>query len=369
LAAGGALLLVIIGIWKLYRASPSAAFAALWIAVTLLPVSNAIPLRARPVAEQRLYIPSVGWVLLVGWMASGRWLGDRARRHARVRLALTLAVIPTYLALSAERLFVWRDDIPLWCDSVKKGLNTARAHNNLGAEYARRHRLREAEKSLNKALGISSVYADAYANLAHVCRYTGRPEEALNFFRKALVNAPDDHMVYARIANALAELGHMDESLTGFRLALRRNPRSAGLYNRIAQMSLKLRKPQLAIVAFRVATTLEPNSAYHHFGLGMAYQTTGNYLEALAAYCEAIRHAPEYAEAHFGAGECLLQLGKPELAAVEFEAVLSIDPNRWRAHAQLGRISEMRGDIPLADYHHDKAAQLRPSSAPVPQAR
>ncbi|MBM4079077.1 MAG: hypothetical protein FJ278_05200, partial [Planctomycetes bacterium] len=57
LVTGGALTLAAVGVAKLWRVSPPAAFVALWMALTILPVSNLIPMRARPIAEQRLYIP------------------------------------------------------------------------------------------------------------------------------------------------------------------------------------------------------------------------------------------------------------------------------------------------------------------------
>ncbi|MBM4079076.1 MAG: tetratricopeptide repeat protein [Planctomycetes bacterium] len=362
---GGAAILAALGLVRLWRRSPPAAFACLWMLLTVLPVSNIIPLRARPVAEQRLYIPSVGWVLFLGWLICKTRSSSRAHvcpsRPPRALLALGLALVLPLVALSCQRYFVWRNSIILWSDAVVKSYDKARSHNNLGAEYSRAGHLSRAERSLRKCLRISSAYADAHANLGMIMRLRGQDEEALNLFRKAILNEPDNYLLYARIANSLSEMGHEEEALEGFRAALRLSPNVGQIHNRMGQIYLRTQRHQEAIAAFQKAVQLEPNSAYHFLGLGRAYQATGEFAQALAAHGTAIRLSPTYMEAHFSAGECFQALGNPSLAAESYKAVLQLDPNVWRAHANLGAIYEQRGEATLAAYHYDMAVHLNPA--------
>ncbi|MFH1379984.1 MAG: hypothetical protein ABII23_06875, partial [bacterium] len=85
LVSMAAIVLFIIIAVKLYRRSSPGFFSFLWIFVTLGPVSNVFFIVTRPIAEQRLYIPSVGCALL------GAWGLCRLKKHTYVMLVLLVS--------------------------------------------------------------------------------------------------------------------------------------------------------------------------------------------------------------------------------------------------------------------------------------
>ena len=62
-----ALLFLGIGIVRAYQKSRVVFFAVGWILLCLLPAANIIYLASRPIAEQRLYITSFGFCLLLAY--------------------------------------------------------------------------------------------------------------------------------------------------------------------------------------------------------------------------------------------------------------------------------------------------------------
>ena len=68
LAALGLLVLICMAVFRRHRL---AAFAIAWLIVTLLPVSNVVPLGQPWIAEHRLYLPLIGFCLLIGSVVGG----------------------------------------------------------------------------------------------------------------------------------------------------------------------------------------------------------------------------------------------------------------------------------------------------------
>ncbi|MGQ9655156.1 MAG: hypothetical protein ACUVXD_13920, partial [Thermodesulfobacteriota bacterium] len=65
-SAASLLVVLALGLVFLLRRSRTALYGLLWIVVGLAPVSNVLYQHTRPIADQRLYLPSVGFALLVG---------------------------------------------------------------------------------------------------------------------------------------------------------------------------------------------------------------------------------------------------------------------------------------------------------------
>jgi tetratricopeptide (TPR) repeat protein len=161
----------------------------LWIAV--------FALNNTPLAERYLYLPSVALALGVGlaWCMAGRW---------RTQVAVVLAVIAVvYAGSTLQRALVWRDDLALWSDTVRKspevglawtnlgfaqlrdGADDAalasfrraleaadrepkwvsRSHNGIGVILVRQGDLDQAEEHLRTAIGMFPSYSEPYLQM------------------------------------------------------------------------------------------------------------------------------------------------------------------------------------------------------------
>ena len=111
--------------------------------------------------ERQLYLASWGLFLAV---AAGADL-LRGRRGARRVTAIAAVLVVALGTLTVSRNAVYRSEVALWEDTVRKSPWKARGWNNLGYAYQQAGRLRDAEAAYSRALRIDPEYALALGNL------------------------------------------------------------------------------------------------------------------------------------------------------------------------------------------------------------
>jgi len=157
-----ALLLVTLlaaGFLGIKKRSP-AGFGVLWFFLHLVPTNSFIP-RLDVANERQLYLAS--WGLFLALATGADFL--RERWGARW-ITVTFAVLVIALgALTVSRNAVYRSEIALWEDTVRKSPGKARVRNNLGYAYDQAGRIRDAEAAYLQALAIDPGYALARGNL------------------------------------------------------------------------------------------------------------------------------------------------------------------------------------------------------------
>ena len=147
------------GFFGLSKRSP-AGFGILWFFLHLVPTNSFIP-RLDVANERQLYLASWG---LFAVLATGADL-LRERWGARRITAVVAVLVIALGALTVSRNAVYRSEIALWEDTVRKSPGKARVWNNLGYAYDQAGRLRDAEAAYLQALAIDPGYALARGNL------------------------------------------------------------------------------------------------------------------------------------------------------------------------------------------------------------
>ncbi len=193
-------------------------FGISWLLLTQLPAASLGYLAARPVAEQRLYLPSIGFCLLLAMgIDRFRFPGIRFFSRAnRLFLVVLSAVFIFYSVQTMQRNGDWQNKLTLWRDCVKKSPRMAVGHNILGLAYVDQGEYARAIDAYQRGLQIRQqngeqelpVTADIYNNLgvAHGMQNDfdkARPclEKALEIRRKHLGLYHED------TAQTLANLG------------------------------------------------------------------------------------------------------------------------------------------------------------------
>jgi len=163
-------------------------FGALWFVFMIFPSLNIITPLFYTIAENWLYIPSVGLYL------AAAALGERA--HSRLTLKGPRAleyVVPAALcaavlalgALTVRQNLAWRDEIALGENTLKFSPRDFKVYNNMGVEYLGRGDLDKAEEHFRKCLEIKPDTGMAYFNLYRIYLSRGRREEALGYLEEA----------------------------------------------------------------------------------------------------------------------------------------------------------------------------------------
>ena len=321
------LALIAAGCLWLYRRERVAVFAVGWIFLTLLPASNLIYLASRPIAEQRLYIPSAGFCLLLGYGLARLW--GRSGRTAVVAGLLTTIVAGLYAGVTVHRNTDWRDALTFYSKTLAANPNSARMHCNLGYKLCER----------------------------------GDYEASLKQYWTALRLEPYHAILYNQLGTTLVKAGRLEEATFYYETALRLNPYYPEAHNNLGAELMQAGRVTEAIAHYRESLRLRPYYSKAHVNLALALSALGRSEEAIGHFKKAISVDPDYAEAHFNLGVALVEAGRLDEAADHYRIALRLDPDCAKAHNNLGVVLAVDGQLKAAVFHYRTALRLEPDCA------
>ncbi len=180
-----------------YKKSAWLCFGTGWILLTLLPVANfLVYLVSRPIAEQRLYIPSLGICLLMG-LALCRISAGAAevfRRRNVFAWILLVAIFLFYATGTVARNADWRNALSIWQICHQKNPLHNRARYNLGQAHLKNGNYKKAIQYLEQTLPHNHLQqsfstltaAKSYHSLGTAYMEVGRNALAIDYLKKAL---------------------------------------------------------------------------------------------------------------------------------------------------------------------------------------
>ena len=331
-----------VGMVVAYRRSRVAFFALAWLLIGLGPVSN-LKLLGRPIAEPRLYAPSVGFCLLAALLLQSIPAVRSARfgRRTLEKLSLVLCgfVVILYSGLSMARNLDWVDPLRLFYDTARKNPRGSAAYHSLGLSYLRQDRVDLALPCFKRAVAVRPDYLDALEGLATIYYDIGRFEEAIPYYRRMLYLRPIDAYSHERLGIAYAQTGDLGRAITQFRRALDLDPQRAESHYNTGLAWIKLGDCARAAPALREAVKLAPDDPQAHYGLALVYDRMGQYKRALPEYEEAVRLRPRSGGMWLGTAGCYERLGKRADAIRRYRKCLTLGGEAAAAARQ--RLAEL----------------------------
>jgi len=193
---------ILVWLWRRWK---PAAFAVLWVAVTIFPVSNLLAPTGIVLAERTLFLPSVGAVLLIGGI--GTLIAALPRPLSLAAAALGVGVIVTAGIRSAERAMVWRTQAAFFTNLQEEAPRTYRAHQVASRFYYGERRYPEAERAARRALELYRGDVNVHAQLGQVLRTQGRCAEAIPVLAEGVEMAPTETTVRSRLIECSLAVG------------------------------------------------------------------------------------------------------------------------------------------------------------------
>lgn len=306
---------IVIYIFKLSRRTNNGyllliSLGIFWFFITLSIESSVIPIKD-VIYEHRLYLPSVGAVIsfsttliyILNYLKNKKVINESYLPVFIILLLIT--TVPLGIA-TYKRNLVWKDELTLWEDIVKKSPKKARVYNNLGNVYGSRGLIDKAIEHYHIALRIKPDYAEVYNNLGEAYKSKGIYDEAIENYLIALNLRPDFPEACNNLGVAYSSKGQIDKAIELF------------------QKSIKLKYEY----------------AEAHNNLGVAYKSMALNDKAIEHYRIALKIMPDFIKARLNLGLIYLKNGDKENARKEFEAALKISPDDLFARHFLDSISD-----------------------------
>lgn len=141
-------------------------FSVAWCGIFLAPVSGIIPINGL-LYEHWLYLPAVGWWLMVFGTAEAIW----PKRWKTGATVVGLVIAAVWTGLTWRQNYIWGDRVRFYRYTLRHA-ESARLHNNLGMAYADAGNLQAAKESYLRALEITE-YPQTHYNLSNLLRTLG----------------------------------------------------------------------------------------------------------------------------------------------------------------------------------------------------
>ncbi|PIR52379.1 hypothetical protein COU77_00680, partial [Candidatus Peregrinibacteria bacterium CG10_big_fil_rev_8_21_14_0_10_49_16] len=289
-------------------------------------------------SDRYAYIPSVGLVLIVGFV--GYWITRKKKQWTKaVGTAGVLVLLTLSLQTHAQSL-LWGDTEVLLRNVLQQYGDVSHvAHNNMGNVYRLRGEYERAIEEYEKAIAIRP-YSKIFANLGATYRRLRRYSDAERVYDEALRQNPDNAEVHIGRGLLFSELGQLSSAREAYEKALMLRSDLEEVHVNLGALSIQEGNIDEAINHYQDALMVNPYFIQAHYNLGVALQAQSKADEAIAAYEKAIRLLPTLTAARINLGLLYHQNQHFEEARLQFETILRYDPQNTTAQSALEQMQQ-----------------------------
>jgi len=301
--------ITILFIFKIIRSeekfSKQVLFSSAWIIIPFLPASNIFFPVGFVIAERVLYIPSMGFCLLVS--LGYQKIIEQCRAVRKSFQILFYLLLVSQSIKTMRRNLDWIDEKSIFISGLNVNTNNAKLYNNVGHAF-------ESQKNY---------------------------KEALVFFKEAVNVQPNDIGAHINIGRTLNHLKQYDEAEIAYRSAQKLLPKASP--------------------GQKLITRIAPNSLNLFLNLGnLVARNSSRLEEADNLYKQAIAMRSDYIQAYINRGDVLLRMNKTEAALNIYKEALKYDSNNADIHYNLAVVALEQKQPEVGMNYLNKALEINP---------
>ncbi|XP_032436374.1 protein O-mannosyl-transferase TMTC2 [Xiphophorus hellerii] len=319
------------------------------LAIPFLPATNLFFYVGFVIAERVLYIPSMGFCLLVAVGLRSLCVRVRRRSCRRLLLLCSGAMLLLFGMKTVVRNQDWQNEEMLYKSGIY--VNPAKAWGNLGNVLKSQGKMDEAEQAYRNALYYRSNMADMLYNLGLLLQESNKFSQALHYYKLAIGSRPTLASAYLNTGIILMNQGRLDEAKRTFLTCAdipdenlkdphaHKSSVTSCLYN-LGKLLHEQGQQEEAISMFKEAIQkmprqFAPQSLYNM--LGEAYMRLNKLPEAEHWYKESLRAKPDHIPAHLTYGKLLAITGQKTEAERYFLKAIQLDPTKGNCYMHYGQ--------------------------------
>ena len=353
------LLLILYILLRILTRKKWIAFGGIWFFITLLPVCHIIP-HHELLAEHYLYLPSYGYCLIAALFFTELF---ENKRYSPLVLSILITIIVLLSLRIIDRNRDWTNGMTLWTKTVKTVPRCARAQNNLGVEYLKEGKYKEALTHFEAALQMKPKYAEAHNNKGLVYKEQGLYDQAIGSFTNAIRFKKRYFEAVNNLALTFQYKENYNLAIKLFKNIIKRKPRPAKAYNNLGVVYQITGQLELAKEHFSIALQLDPNHIEARNNLGIWYKNKGWYDEAIEEFKQVLLLQPDLAEVRCNLGAVYNNKGWYNRAIEELKEALRLKPHFHEAMNNLGNAYRGKGEHDQALKAFRKTLEINPHLA------
>jgi hypothetical protein len=254
----GAALIVVAAVVFLRQRVPTLCFAVVLPLVALSLTANLFFPIGTAKAERLLYLPSVGWVLVLAY------LFDRALAVERHRRTATLALVVLTLAFAVrtwERNWDWADNPSLYRSMARSAPLSAKSHYFLAITLQRQGDDGRAVAQFRRALDVYPWLENAAVGVGLAFDARGHVDAAAQWYERALEVAPAHEPAHVALCSLLTRTRRFAAAAVACRRGLRYSPANPQLLEGLGASLAETGAREQGIVLLQRALDLDADDA------------------------------------------------------------------------------------------------------------
>jgi protein O-mannosyl-transferase len=295
------------------------AFGILYFIIIISIVVNVLFLTRSTMAERFLYMPSLGFsiiiVILTGKIFKINFNAkvSFARFNNMLNYNKSFTYLLCFILLAGSiktlaRNSDWKNDTTIFSADALNAPNSSRAHflyaNHMlqevkqnkvaGSEIENYYNI--AIDQYKKCIAIHPGYYQSYFGLGDLYEQKKQMDKALFYYREAVRNVPGLNLTYLNLGNMYFKMHQYDSSIIVLKKGIALDPGFADAYNSMGAAYFGKGDLDSAIVNYKKTIELNSSFAEGWKNLGSCYGTQKEYDKSIEAFQKALSLAPGNAE-------------------------------------------------------------------------
>ena len=330
------------------------------LVIPFLPASNLFFRVGFVVAERNLYLPSIGFCLVLSVAATHVY---RCATWKRTTKACVYALLALYAARAFARAAAWRTETSLFESGLRVCPRNAKVHYNVGkllSESGRDNDLSVAH--YREAVRLHPGYDQAWNNLGNLLKDSGDVVEAEACLHRALAANAEFAAAWMNLGIVKAALGKTDEAENCYRTAIKHRRKYPDAFYNLGNLYIELKRVDEAATAFRNATRLKATHVNAWLNLALLHENGGRLVEAESVLEEARRHLPDHVGFASNLANVLAKQGRFDESEPYYKMAISADPKSASLHGNLAVMYHRAGKLREAEREYALSLDLDPSN-------
>ncbi|KAF1372325.1 hypothetical protein PFLUV_G00264100 [Perca fluviatilis] len=347
------------------------------LSLPFIPATNLFFYVGFVIAERVLYIPSIGFCLLVAAGARTLYVRQRTRGCKALLLCLCTGLVLLNGLRTVQRNSDWSNEENLYKSGIS--VNPAKAWGNLGNVLKNQGKMAEAEKAYRNALHHRGNMADMLYNLGLLLQENENFSEALHYYKLAIGSRPTLASAYLNTGIILMNQGNLEEAKRTFLTCAdipdenlkdphaHKSSVTSCLYN-LGKLLHEQGQQEEALSVYKEAVQKMPRQFAPHslFNMmGEAYMRLNRLEEAGHWYRESLRAKPDHIPAHLTYGKHLSIIGQKTEAEKYYLRAIQLDPKKGNCYMHYGQFLLEQSRLGEAAEMAERAAELDSSEFDV----
>uniref|UniRef100_A0A2K6DN43 Protein O-mannosyl-transferase TMTC4 n=1 Tax=Macaca nemestrina TaxID=9545 RepID=A0A2K6DN43_MACNE len=331
-----------------------------FLVIPFLPASNLFFRVGFVVAERVLYLPSVGYCVLLTF---GFGALSKHTKKKKLIAAVVLGILLINMLRCVVRSGQWRSEEQLFRSALSVCPLNAKVHYNIGKNLADKGNQTAAIRYYREAVRLNPKYVHAMNNLGNILKERNELQEAEELLSLAVRIQPDFAAAWMNLGIVQNSLKRFEAAEQSYRMAIKHRRKYPDCYYNLGRLYADLNRHVDALNAWRNATVLKPEHSLAWNNMIILLDNTGNLAQAEAVGREALELIPNDHSLMFSLANVLGKSQKYKESEALFLKAIKANPNAASYHGNLAVLYHRWGHLDLAKKHYEISLQLDPTAS------